>query len=227
MATAGAYTLKGNNTAASATLQDFTIAGLTSKAAPVAADAILISDSAASGAFKQVPWSSLPGGTAGEIPSGSVMLFWQAAAPTGWTQVTTQNDKALRVVSGTGGVAGGTNAFSTVQAQTVTGSHTLALSELPTGITSPWSSNITVYAAGTAGNGVPYSNSASWAVMIVTYGTGYYIPYLSTNVGFSYSGSFYATNSATATSNNTGAGAHTHPIIMAIQYIDIILASKN
>lgn len=46
------------------------------------------------------------------IPSGTVMVFFQATAPTGWTKVTTQNDKALRVVSGTGGGSGGTNAMS-------------------------------------------------------------------------------------------------------------------
>lgn len=46
------------------------------------------------------------------IPAGTVMLFFQGSPPTGWTQVTTQNDKALRVVSGAGGGAGGTTAFS-------------------------------------------------------------------------------------------------------------------
>ena len=47
------------------------------------------------------------------IPTGSVMLFYQSAAPTGWTQLTTQNNKALRVVSGTGGGTGGSNTFTT------------------------------------------------------------------------------------------------------------------
>lgn len=37
------------------------------------------------------------------IPSGTKMLFFQAAAPTGWTQVTTYNDCVPRIVSGTGG----------------------------------------------------------------------------------------------------------------------------
>lgn len=46
------------------------------------------------------------------IPSGTVMVFYQAAAPSGWTKVTTQNDKALRVVSAAGGGSGGTNAVS-------------------------------------------------------------------------------------------------------------------
>jgi len=62
--------------------------------------------------------------------SGTVILFWQTAAPTGWTKITTQNDKALRVVSGSGGVSGGTNAFSTVMAQTVVGSSTLSTAQL-------------------------------------------------------------------------------------------------
>lgn len=38
---------------------------------------------------------------------GTVGVFLQAAAPTGWTKVTTQTGKALRVVSGSGGGTGG------------------------------------------------------------------------------------------------------------------------
>ena len=45
------------------------------------------------------------------FPSGTKMLFQQTSAPTGWTKVTTHNNKALRVVSGTAGT-GGSNAFS-------------------------------------------------------------------------------------------------------------------
>lgn len=50
------------------------------------------------------------------IPSGTRMLFQQTAAPTGWTKITTENDKALRVVSGTastGGSVAFTSAFAT------------------------------------------------------------------------------------------------------------------
>ena len=39
----------------------------------------------------------------GVLAQGTVSVFFQASAPTGWTKVTTHNDKALRVVSGTGG----------------------------------------------------------------------------------------------------------------------------
>lgn len=44
--------------------------------------------------------------------SGTVMMFVQTAAPTGWTKSTTHNDKALRVVSGTAS-SGGSSAFTT------------------------------------------------------------------------------------------------------------------
>ncbi len=46
-------------------------------------------------------------------PAGSVSLFYNSTAPTGWTKLTTQDDKAVRVVSGAGGGAGGTVAMST------------------------------------------------------------------------------------------------------------------
>lgn len=49
------------------------------------------------------------------FPSGTRMLFQQTSAPTGWTKDTSQNDKALRVVSGsvgTGGSVGFSTAFS-------------------------------------------------------------------------------------------------------------------
>ena len=72
------------------------------------------------------------------IPAGSVFLLYQAAAPTGWTQVTTLNDYDLRLVSGTGGTTGGTTAYSTVFAnQTPTisggsvGATTLSTAQMP------------------------------------------------------------------------------------------------
>ena len=64
------------------------------------------------------------GQTSALIPSGTKMLFVQGSAPVGWTQVTSDNDKALRVVSGTGGGTGGSVAFETAFAsQTVAGTN--------------------------------------------------------------------------------------------------------
>ena len=47
------------------------------------------------------------------IPATTVPLFFQSAAPTGWTKSTSNNDKALRVTSGSGGGTGGSVAFET------------------------------------------------------------------------------------------------------------------
>ena len=46
------------------------------------------------------------------FPTGTVSLFFLSSAPSEWSQVTTQNNKAFRVVSGTGGGTGGTNTFT-------------------------------------------------------------------------------------------------------------------
>lgn len=65
------------------------------------------------------------------LEAGTRLAFNQAAAPVGWTKETgaAYNDVALRVVTGTGGATGGTNAFSTVMAQTVVGDTTLTAAQ--------------------------------------------------------------------------------------------------
>ena len=55
---------------------------------------------------------NLPAGRV-DIPAGTSMLFAQASAPLGWTKSTSHNNKALRVVSGSGGGSGGSSAFTT------------------------------------------------------------------------------------------------------------------
>lgn len=126
------------------------------------------------------------------FPSGTVLLFWQTAAPTGWTKIVTQNDKALRVVSGSGGVSGGTNAFSTVMAQTVVGSSTLSTAQL--------ASHAHSY---TAPGGTVTVNQVCGTPAAAGPGAG-------------------------STTGASGSGtSHNHTITMSIQFIDIILCSKN
>jgi hypothetical protein len=49
------------------------------------------------------------------FPPGTRLLFYQQSAPSGWTKLTTEDNKALRVVSGTtGGTSGGTSTFTSV-----------------------------------------------------------------------------------------------------------------
>ncbi len=63
--------------------------------------------------------------------AGTVMLFAQTTAPTGWTKSTTHNDKALRIVSGTAGT-GGSSAFSAVFTSGLSASATtLSTAQMP------------------------------------------------------------------------------------------------
>ena len=88
------------------------------------------------GALPAIDGSNLTG-VGGGVESGTVMLFYQANAPTGWTKKTNQNNKALRVVSGTGGGTGGGNNFTTAfnsSRGTSGGSvsnHTLSQAQIP------------------------------------------------------------------------------------------------
>ena len=44
--------------------------------------------------------------------SNTPLYFYQSSAPTGWSQVSSNNNKMMRVVSGTGAGTGGSNAFT-------------------------------------------------------------------------------------------------------------------
>ncbi|MCK1479332.1 hypothetical protein IVB27_32480 [Bradyrhizobium sp. 197] len=66
-ATMAAYTFKGNNSSGSATPTDVDIAALTTKGSPAAGDYVMISDQAASGAWKKATISSV--GSAGSVSS--------------------------------------------------------------------------------------------------------------------------------------------------------------
>lgn len=63
--------------------------------------------------------------------SGTVMSFFQASAPTGWTQVTAHNDAMLRVVSGAGGGSGGSASPITNSHAHTTAGHVLTIAEMP------------------------------------------------------------------------------------------------
>lgn len=63
------------------------------------------------------------GGGGGDIPVGSVMLFYMSTAPVGWTRNTSLNNYALRLVSSGGGSTGGSVPFTDAFAnQAVSGS---------------------------------------------------------------------------------------------------------
>lgn len=63
------------------------------------------------------------------FPSGTPMAFFQASAPTGWTQDVTNDNAMLRVVSGSGGGTGGTD--SPIAGLTITDAYTLLIADIP------------------------------------------------------------------------------------------------
>lgn len=149
----------------------------------------------------------------GVIPQGAVAVFYQAAAPTFWTKSTTHNDKALRVVSGTGGGSGGSIAFS---------------SAFPNSLKSI---SATFPVTGTVGNTtlntttIPNHSHANGGSIGLSPGGGD----VSSGAGW--------TRNSPGTGNSGGGGAHTHPwsgtasfsasIDVRCQYIDVIIASFN
>lgn len=118
--------------------------------ASATAYAVLCGGTSSTGAFQSV--ASL--GTSGQIltsngasslpsfqdstsgfPSGTIMLFAQTSAPTGWTKnTTTNNNSALRVVTGTastGGTVDFTTAFASQSVAGTNSSYTLTTPDIP------------------------------------------------------------------------------------------------
>jgi len=155
------------------------------------------------------------------IPSGSVMLFYQSAAPTGWTQVTSLNDYDLRLVSGAGGTTGGTTAYSSVftnQTPTIS----VNVSGLSAGAT-------TLSTAQMPSHNHYAGNSTNMAGLFgcLTYGT---------NRAGAAAGC--GSNLYPYTNSQGGGSSHTHSIsgsatgsstavTLNVQYANIIICSKN
>jgi hypothetical protein len=164
------------------------------------------------------------------LPAGTAMLFVQTAAPTGWTKSTTHNNKALRVVSGAAS-SGGSVAFTTAFAsQAVTGtvaSYTLTTSDIPSHNHSA-SSSSSVSDPGHAHSYTGVSGSNSYNA-----GTGgnFTVP---NAAGLTTGGAGTGISVSTSTSigNTGGGGGHAHgfsapSINLAVQYVDVIIATKD
>jgi hypothetical protein len=157
--------------------------------------------------------SASTGGTV--IPAGTVMIFGQTAAPTGFTKLTNQDNAALRVVSGTASSGGSVNFSTAFASQTPTGSvsvtgitgsagdTTLATTQIP-------SHSHTV----PRGNPSPTGAAASQATASPSpFNTGNTGGGLAHNHPFSFS-----SGSATFTGN---------AINLAVKYVDVIRATKD
>lgn len=183
-------------------------AGINNAIREVMADLADVNDGTVSLVSPDFDAATISGVAIDSFPSGTKMLFQQTAAPTGWTKDTTHNDKALRITNGTVGT-GGSVAFETAFAShTPAGtvavsvaSHTLSISQIP-------------------------SHNHSVPIRINQYG----------GAGSSYIDA-YGGASQIDTGNTGGGQGHTHAnstgtfsgtaINLDVQYVDIIIATKN
>lgn len=159
------------------------------------------------------------------FPAGTAMMFVQTAAPTGWTKSTTHDNKALRVVSGTAG-SGGTVAFTTAFAsKTVSGSISVTVGA---GTLAAAATTLTTTQIPSHNHQAPVGQVGSFG----TEGSGY-----RGNYGGAGGGAFDLTGS------RGGGGSHSHSlsgspsvtsstftgtaINLAVQYVDVIIATKD
>jgi hypothetical protein len=140
----------------------------------------------------------------GGFAAGTAMMFVQTSAPTGWTKSTTHNDKALRVVSGSAS-SGGSSAFSTVFTNQTP---TITTSGLSAAATTLSTTQIPSHTHTYTGRGVANYGGACGDV-----------GYTSANTG-----------------STGGGGSHTHSIsgsatssaiTLNVQYVDVIIATKD
>ena len=198
-----------------------------------------------------VAWKS-PAIQTPSVPSGSVMLFYQSSAPTGWTKVTDHDNKALRVVSGTGGGSGGSSLFTSVFTSRTpqgsvsggsvsgnvsggsvsvsvsgdTGNRTLSEGQMP--------SHYHAYRFRGEGQGGGDAGQ-QYGLTAAIDDFGYLTDYRDTdrrgsgqghNHSFSGSGSGNLSG-ATFSGNVSGASFNGDSMNFAVQYIDVIICSKN
>jgi hypothetical protein len=188
-----------------------------------AANAILPPQSGQSGNYlitngTTASWSSISGTT---FPAGTQLVFAQATAPVGWTQVVnaSYNDAAIRITAGSGGATGGSLGFSTLFSATSTYSGGI-------NITSGQVGNTTLSVNQMASHNHTQSTRARrpWAGATGAEGSP---------------NSFGSQISDTLTTTNTGGSqSHTHSLVgvsavgnftsnFSVKYIDMIVASKN
>jgi hypothetical protein len=139
------------------------------------------------------------------MTAGTLMTFQQTAAPIGWTKQVTHNDKALRVVSGAA-ASGGVSPFSTVFAKTGTDNHTLVAGEMPS------------HSHAVVDPGHTHPISVLGSQVGLASGTDQ-------NVAFTSATGVALTGIAIGSAG--GDGAHAHTMDIRVQYVDLIIASKD
>jgi hypothetical protein len=151
------------------------------------------------------------------IPSGTVMLFGQTNAPTGWTKNTSTGDNhALRVVTGTAGSGGSVDFTTAFASQAVSGTVSVSGSAGNTTLTTPQipsHSHFQLQGGPGPSPGIVFFNG----------------PYRDGPL----------VSSGLSTSATGGGGSHSHPLTissssfsgnainLAVRYVDVIRATRN
>jgi len=170
-------------------------------------------------------WAAAGGG--GGVESGTKMMFYQASAPTDWTQDTTASldGRALRVETGSGGGSGGSHDLASppsishshstpshAHSHTLSaGSHTLSTAEMPSHSHSIGLHNSNTAAGQARGSGGAYGNGAGSA------GSN----------GAGSSSSHQHSLSGSITSSVSGTSGTTSPTAFAPKYINVIICTKD
>jgi hypothetical protein len=179
-------------------------------------------------------WQPAGGGT-NPIPAGTVMLFAQASAPVGWTQVTTATygDAAVRLVTAAGGGTGGSATFSSLLNSASTASASLTITSGSVSSTTLSTSQLASHShpiSGGGGGSLPYGTFQNSSQAIQGYGVAANTPL------FVVSGTL---GGVAANTDSVGSDAsHTHSLAGSvaagnlttnfnIKYVDIIACSKN
>lgn len=200
--------------------------------AELAAIATAIASKANSAAPAFTGAATLGGNPLTAFPSGTAMVFAQTAAPTGWTKSTTHNNKALRVVSGTAGSGGATAFTSVFGAGKSTGSYTLTTTDIPahTHTDSGHShrqrvpdayddaTTLREWSHDTPAVGVTGYSPAVGGTQVVAAGYA---------VGAAVDNFVTTASGAASLSSTGGGGGHSHTLSLDLQYVDVIIATKD
>ena len=168
-------------------------------------------------------------------PAGTTMLFRQTSAPTGWTKDTTNyNNSAIRVVTGTAsqfttGVSF-TDAFKSWSVS-ATAAGNVSVSVANGGPTNTGSTTLTSSQMPSHTHSYTITNNGNRGTLIAKGGNGLInISQAGANTGATGGGTGHthsiSTHSHNANANFTGS-SHSHSFALNVNYIDVIVATKN
>lgn len=183
-------------------------------------------------------------GLSAQFPAGTVSVFIQAAAPTGWTISSSFNDYGLRLNATSGGATSGSVPFSTLFARTATDSYTLTTPDIPAHTHSFSATTGTESATHTHTASVNDPSHTHSNVFSRITGSGGFATGGNAAFNAADGGSFSAavtgitvsnstetathTHSVSGTSGSTGGGGgHSHNIDMRLTYVTAIPCSKD